>query len=202
MSVYTYAVFPSIITEIECPCFEMIQPSLIEWIYQYQKNNPESSQRSNRGGWQSSSVNSWWNEESFSQYKEYILKSAFSEIGFYNQNFVLGNMWININNPNSYNTVHNHPGCDLSGVLWVKTPERSGSLLFRSPNSFIEYALTINMDNHLEKNRYYCGETFGFQNPKAGIMVLFPAHLNHEVTENLSDENRISIAFNLSVGPS
>ena len=31
-------------------------------------------------------------------------------------------------------------------------------------------------------------------------MVMFPAHLQHRVEENKSDEDRISISFNISIG--
>ena len=32
-------------------------------------------------------------------------------------------IWANINTKNSFNTRHNHPGCDLAGVYYVKVPE-------------------------------------------------------------------------------
>ena len=50
----------------------------------------------------------------------------------------MNSMWININGPGNYNHSHNHPGCDLSGVLWLKVPENSGNIVFESPQSFTQ----------------------------------------------------------------
>jgi uncharacterized protein (TIGR02466 family) len=34
--------------------------------------------------------------------------------------------------------------------------------------------------------------------PQEGLMIMFPSHLNHSVTSNKSDQERISVAFNIS----
>lgn len=191
MNVFNHAVFPSIITEIECACFDHIQQPLIDWIYEYQKKDT-GVVISNRGGWQSHS--DFYKEESFSKYFHYILQSSLSEIKFYNYNFKLANMWININEKNSYNVAHCHPVSLLSGVLWVKTPDNCGELKFSSPNLFSESELLSNAILEVKREKNYTTEV-SF-NPSAGKMLLFPAHLQHYVEPNESDEDRISIAFN------
>ena len=35
--------------------------------------------------------------------------------------------------------------------------------------------------------------------PKAGTLVLFPSYLEHKVDENLSNEERIVVSFNISL---
>ena len=35
--------------------------------------------------------------------------------------------------------------------------------------------------------------------PKAGTLVLFPSYLEHKVGENLSNEERIVVSFNISL---
>jgi len=193
MKVYNHAVFPSIITEVECPCFDHIQQPLIDWIYDYKKNK-EGVIISNRGGWQSES--DFWRKESFSQYFDYIFSHIKTSVSFYNLNFEMGNMWININKKGNYNLAHIHPISLLSGVLWIKTPEKCGELIFESPHFFNEGELLQNVNSNFEKTTNYY-KTFTF-NPIPGRMVLFPSHLRHRVEENLSDEDRISIAFNLN----
>jgi len=75
----------------------------------------------------------------------------------------------------------------LSGILWLKVPEGSGNIKFHDPNEMNNYCLIEN------------GNTcYGFL-PKEGVMALFPSFLNHNVDLNMSDEDRISIAFNLDV---
>ena len=34
---------------------------------------------------------------------------------------------------------------------------------------------------------------------KEGKMIIFPSHLEHSVNENLSDQDRISVSFNLII---
>jgi uncharacterized protein (TIGR02466 family) len=194
MTIYNHAVFPSIITEVDCACFYHIQQPLIDWIYEYQKTD-EGVTISNRGGWQSHS--DFYKKESFSEYLDYILQNSFFAVKFYNQNFKLSNMWININKKDSYNTSHTHPLSLLSGVFWVKAPDNCGNLVFNNPQSFIEHELLSNAtyNTQTEKN-YLTNISF---NPSAGKIILFPSHLRHHVEQNEFDGDRISIAFNLNV---
>jgi hypothetical protein len=192
MKVHNYTVFPSIITQVDCDLFQQIRDPLIEWIYAYQAST-ETVNHSNRGGWQSPSY--FYEEESFSEFKNYILMYALTSLTHYDYNFELGNMWININKKGDYNVQHVHANSLLSGVIWIKAPEKSGPLVFASPNVFIESALLEAAKQNVKDAKNYF-EHFEF-NPKEGRMILFPSHLYHSVEPNESDEDRISIAFNL-----
>ena len=100
--------------------------------------------------------------------------------------------WVNVNPPHSYNQMHCHDRFDLSGVYFVKIPERShtnsGALQFLNPS-------------------YRSGpysDLFNAMNPQAftvrptpGKMLIFPSTMPHWVLPNDEDEDRISIAFNL-----
>ena len=46
------------------------------------------------------------------------------------------------------------------------------------------------------KDNYNIYQTFYF-NPIEGKILVFPAHLNHLVQENKSNEDRISVSFNI-----
>ena len=76
MKISHRTLFPSIVSEIECDYFKLIQPSLIEWIYNYQKNT-NSVDHSNRGGWQSPS--NFYLDDSFSEFADYIFQNSRSE---------------------------------------------------------------------------------------------------------------------------
>jgi hypothetical protein len=79
-------------------------------------------------------------------------------------------IWLNINYPGSYNSVHTHSGRDKSGVFYVKTPENCGNLVFTKTDEEIV--------------------------PEAGLVVTFNIDTGHAVTPNFSDDTRISFAFN------
>lgn len=193
MKICNYAVFPSIITETQCDLYHYIRDDLIDWIYKYQSTT-KSVSISNRGGWQS--PGNFHEQESFLEFKNYIWNSTFETLSLYDRRFSLANMWININKKGDYNVLHSHPNSVLSGVFWVKTPKNCGKLVFDNPRSFIEYNLIecINVDIKKTINIYH---TFEFM-PQEGTLLTFPSHLQHFVEANESDEDRISIAFNLS----
>lgn len=194
MHIHHRTLFPSIVSEVECDYFKLIQPNLIDWIYSYQKNT-DGVIHSNRGGWQSPS--NFYLNDTFSEFADYILKNALVALTHYNLKFKMGNMWININRKGDYNMMHHHANSIISGVLWIKTPESCGSLMFTSPHSFTQHLLLHNVNSDVaEEQNYYSEYTF---NPKEGTMILFPSDLLHGVEPNESDEDRISIAFNLSV---
>lgn len=194
MHVHHRTLFPSIVSEIECDYFKLIQPHLIKWIYNYQKDT-DGVVHSNRGGWQSPA--DFYLDDSFSEFADYIFKNSLAALTHYDLKFKMGNMWININRKGNYNVVHNHPNSTISGVLWIKTPKNCGSLVFHSPHSYSQHILLHNVDCVVAENQNYY-DFYRFC-PKEGTIVLFPSDLLHGVEQNESDEDRISIAFNLSV---
>ena len=198
MEIETYALFPSLVTEVKCVAFNTIQNDLIEWIYNYQSKNLDTGVSfSNKGGWQSKS-DFYKFEKSFEPFLDYILTHIGSAIKNYlNCKFKLNNMWININNKNDYNVSHTHPGVDLSGVIWIKIPEKSGNFIFESPNSFVEYFLHQNIKKDIA-NKYKISPSYIIP-PNEGTLILFSPYLSHRVDQNLSDCDRISIAFNLDI---
>ena len=94
MNIFHHTVFPSIITETQCDLYRYIRNDLIEWIYNYQLKT-DNVIISNRGGWQSPS--NFYDQESFSEFKNYIMSNVFQSLTHYNKKFKLANMWININ---------------------------------------------------------------------------------------------------------
>ena len=195
MNIFSYAIFPSLINEIECPEYDLnFRHQLIHWIYDY-KSKTDSIHHSNRGGWHS--PNDLHLYKPFSEFKNFILKNISNVLSIYNENFELSGLWININQKGDYNVCHNHPGSVLSGVFWVKIPKTGGELMFYSHTAFTEFKLLESISKEISKKYNYYSE-FEF-NPKEGSMIIFPSHLDHDVEPNGSDEDRISISFNLDV---
>lgn len=103
------------------------------------------------------------------------------------------NMWVNINGKGNYNVVHNHgpyKGTVLSGVFYVKCPESCGKIKFYDPRNFLTDAPDMEYYND--------GDTYWYFEPSENKLLLFPAWLYHSVDPNQSDEDRISVAFNVS----
>ena len=172
---------------------------LLENVYKLKKIDPDGCQRSNCGGWHSSlfTITKKQDQDSIHLFTplfeklQYILPILPFEptiVSF--QKCVI---WANINNKNSFNDRHNHPGCDLSGVYYVKILSgNAGSITFYDPRQALSYS------DHFIKTRYVGGERIA-RFPIEGNMYLFPPSLEHSVMPNETEEDRISISFNLSL---
>ena len=101
--------------------------------------------------------------------------------------------WVNINGPNCYNTIHTHNtgAVFLSGVYYVTVPKDAcGAILFHDPRG-----KSIGAAPDL---KYFEYSNNVMIKPEENMLYYFPSWLEHEVTCNLSNENRISISFNLT----
>ena len=102
------------------------------------------------------------------------------------------NSWFNIGKPGSFQFDHVHHGHRghnaLSGVYYHKVPENGGSIIFQNPISHLTvcnklWDLSISPVKGLE--------------PMEGSILIFPSFLSHKVGINQSNEERISISFNV-----
>ena len=91
--------------------------------------------------------------------------------------------------------MHSHPTNDLSGVIWLNAPKDSGRIVFVSPFNFKSYKEMSSYTDDFKKS-FNIDESYYF-NPIAGRILVFPSHLQHEVLENKSNEDRISVSFNI-----
>ena len=84
----------------------------------------------------------------------------------------------------------------MAGVYYVKVPENSGRLVFENPIQQHDFVMKSNMikEFNLVNAGYWCAE------PKENDLIMFPSWLKHYVEPSESDEERISIAFNLEIG--
>ena len=192
--------FPSLTHRLEVPEFEKIKEKLIEYVYNENKKNQEGVLRSNIGGWHSSSDYNRSNNLISSTLLP-VLKDYFSNRQIFKSNFemVCNSMWININKKGDSNTLHTHPGGDLSGVFWIKVPKNSGDIVFYNPEEYCNYQLDKSYSNII-KNIFNQKNSYSIS-PQEGKVILFPSHLDHSVEVNNSNEDRISISFNINIIP-
>ena len=94
--------------------------------------------------------------------------------------------WCNVNDINSENYIHSHPGNFASGVIWFQA-EGTGVLEF-IPHNYIN-KLTHPVWPYHGVSRY---------KPVDGDILIFPSYLLHRVERNTSNQQRVSMAFDLS----
>lgn len=120
-----------------------------------------------------------------------ITENYFSLYKFNPYPIKLNETWINIAPPGAYQEYHMHLDhtvqCLFSGVLYIDVPKNSGNLRLVNPqkqNGFHMLPSPLLEDIFIE--------------PKNGLIVSFPSWLMHEAQLNNSNEDRISISWNIT----
>ena len=172
--------------------FDSKKQELIDYAYNL-RDNERGRTASNRGGYQSQP----FPVKGGDILQDFLINILSNIPSFRNNVDVICDSWVNINPPLSFNVKHCHPNCDVAGVLWIKIPENSGDIVFQSPYNFISYNEMICYTREFqEKGKYFNDYKFP---AREGNLLLFPAHLEHKVGDNNSDEDRISVSFNLEL---
>jgi len=188
----TNLIFPIPIHQFDVNGFSEIQDELIDFVYKMREKDPVGHTISNRRGWQSSCFSIDTEDDVLKLFLTNCL-AVFPPIKKSVKLFV--SAWVNINPPEAFNMKHNHPTSDLSGVLWIKSQKDCGNIIFESPRSFATHQeIECYNEDFKENNNYF--HSFSF-NPVAGRIMVFPSHLEHHVDFNNSQEDRISVSFNM-----
>jgi uncharacterized protein (TIGR02466 family) len=105
-------------------------------------------------------------------------------------------MWANVTNPNHRHPVHIHPNSLLSGILYVKTPDKCGPTVFPDPRA----QARVFEPNYTKMNEWNSG--LFIHPPTRGTMLMWPSWMTHGVERGFSDDensDRIVIAFNIMI---
>ena len=154
------------------------------WIIGEMKK--ESVVKSNRGGWQSELYDS--KNDMFEPLVKQI-KDFCSYLPLDIKEIIIPQLWANVNKRGNWNIIHQHGQYDLSGTYYVKVPKDSGRLVFRDPRPAA-------ISNKFFIDRFDKGE-FKKINVMEGLLSLWPSHLDHFVEPSNTDEERISISFDI-----
>ena len=116
-----------------------------------------------------------WQSKQYSDTKEIpwideVLKNCFSIANLKNMPTAV---WFNINPKNAHHRWHSHGGASTIGVYYIQTPTDSGNIEFRHNKEMLSIT------------------------PYEGLLLIGPAGIEHQVLPNNSNEDRISMAFNL-----
>jgi uncharacterized protein (TIGR02466 family) len=151
----------------------------------------EGKIKSNAGGFQTNNLN---NDKIFS---ELFLEPVMTFLNFFKtkKNFKLNNFvyWINKNSFGNYNKPHYHGNNCISGVYYLEVPEKSGALVFQNSDN-LKWDSTL--FNIFEDSNFHGSYTIC---PKKFDLILFFSETIHYVEPNLSNQDRISVAFNICI---
>ena len=197
-SVKTFKIFPVPVFESQIDNHEQINIELKEYIYELKKSDPKGTNKSNVGGWHSADFIIQDNapiQNFISKFNNLLPKIFINQMGIDKKlnNIKILNMWSVINGKNTFNTKHNHPNSYFSSAYYVKTNKNSGHIKFFDPKEVkTMYSPALGELNEFSTNIVRI-------KPEEGKLLLFPSYLHHSVEENLSDEDRIVISFNLDI---
>jgi len=114
---------------------------------------------------------------------------AYLKLG--HEGFKITGCWANVSAPGAGHPVHNHPNNYLSGVYYVRTHQGADTINFLDPRpqtAIIRPPVTELTAENTEQV---------VLKVKDGMLLMFPAWLQHSVDRNRSDRTRISIGFNI-----
>jgi uncharacterized protein (TIGR02466 family) len=181
MSDYTfYNIFPTLILKNNIK--EKIGEQLLNGFKQYALN---AYQNINNKCTKNKNI---LNDNQFLDLKNEIEKSLnfyIKDVLKYNVEIYITQSWLNFANKGDSHFSHNHANSFLSGVLYIQANDH---ITFEQEKKFI---LRITPESYNENNSELVDV-----DSKTGDLIIFPSWLHHNVKENLTDELRISLAFN------
>ena len=106
--------------------------------------------------------------------------------------------WVVSQYENEYNPLHNHTGCDISGVIYLKVPNVKGRRNLESKTGKSDHDGDITFVHSATGNRHFDIFEKGVMttSPQPGMMVMFPSYLLHTVWPFIGEGERRCIAFN------
>ena len=146
---------------------------------------------SNLGGFQSATdrFDMMTTDPVFQPLRNLILHVIEKELNFKAKKFEVDRMWCNVNTKDDFNMIHSHGQFQFSGAYYVKAPKDSGQIVFRDPRPA---AIT----NEFVTSQFNGGEVYRIE-PEEGKLLIFPSYLDHMVMPSKSDDDRVSISWNI-----
>tara|TARA_B100001057_G_scaffold494603_1_gene591553 strand:+ start:2695 stop:3270 length:576 start_codon:yes stop_codon:yes gene_type:complete len=89
-----------------------------------------------------------------------------------------------------YHELHAHGVSGISGVYWIQANDAAGQFVFHNPDP-ISYFVPKHRDSKYVSPKSYI-------KPAAGMLILFPSYIKHEVEPSKEGAIRATLAFNLT----
>jgi uncharacterized protein (TIGR02466 family) len=120
-------------------------------------------------------------------YKEEIFSIA------NNINVFIKHSWLMKHVKGDKSQKHFHENSLISGIVYVKTPEKSGNIIFHKKNSVINDVSPLIQLNFNEFNLFNSGAWN--LDIEENMIILFPSYLDHSTEVNDSDDERYCLSF-------
>jgi uncharacterized protein (TIGR02466 family) len=183
---------------------------LIEFAREVREKNPEGGKYTNQGGWHSNPIELAGGEGNSNEEFVSLKASIQQQVKIYHKEFfkttefhanyepLISDVWLNINGKNHWNDWHIHPEGIFSGTFYIQhDSDKNGDIVFKNPlESKLEYLkLTHCLDRRLVKKYDDLLSKEIRITPEPNMLLMFPSWLHHKVTENLGNNERISLSF-------
>ena len=123
---------------------------------------------------------------------------AFEALGLKRKyQFQITNSWVMKHEKGDFAHAHAHENSLISGVYYVETFDNSGPIWFSKSYKDLNLFPAF-FGWEFERRDILNADRWPVQ-PKSGMLVLFPSHLEHSVDPNQNDADRYCIAFNVFV---
>ena len=188
--------FPTPVWTFQLDDYKTINDEIYNFIKKEQIKDEKGIRKSNVNGWHSKDFDLKKDEpKNFINFISPSIEKVMTDMNWEKEkkSVKIINMWTIINIGGSKNLRHQHGNSTISGAYYVKAPQNCGDIVFYDPRPApVFYYPTTRSANFLN------AQTHGI-NPKEGALILFPSYLDHSVNENLSNNERIVISFNISI---
>jgi len=176
-----------------------LNAALLEYA-RVQRSTSAGAEKSNRGGWHSEGNLFRDDAAPIQTLRGHALDAVADAHRAINAKADLDSLrikifgWMNANPQGAFNAPHTHPGAHWSGVYYVAQPDTDDST-----SGMIEF---IDARTDLPHWRILDAAPFRLKKklrPQPGDMILFPSYLVHWVYPNTVDQERVSVAFNVTL---
>ena len=188
--------FPTPVWALQLENYKNINEQMYSYIKSKQNEDQAGINKSNIKGWHSKDFDLHEKEpQNFISFIYSYVEQVITDMNWDKEKQIIkiNNMWAIINTGGSANLRHQHGNSTISGAYYVRAPKNSGDIVFYDPRPAPVYS----HPNSISPNSLNA-QVNGIS-PKEGVLVLFPSYLDHSVNENMSDEERIVISFNIKI---
>ena len=133
--------------------------------------------------------------------KSYVIHCAKMH-GMFKEEYVfetsVNSAWVVSQHENEYNPLHNHTGCEMSGVIYLKAPDMKGRRNIESKKGKTDSDGDISFvyNTASQRNQDIFEKGLVQITPVPGLMLMFPSYLVHTVYPFIGEGERRCIAFN------
>jgi len=188
--------FPTPVWTIQLDNYETVNEKMYNYIKGSQVKDQKGITKSNVKGWHSNNFDLKEDEpKDFINFISPSIEKVMEDMNWEkdNQSVKITNMWAIINTGGSKNSRHQHGNSSISGAYYVRAPKKCGDIVFYDPRPAAVFSYPTSLSSN-----FLNAQVNGIS-PKEGGLILFPSYVDHSVNENLSDNERIVISFNITI---